>query len=186
MRWRQVLLLWAVFVALLAHWTLVERHRRPAGAREAPVRARFLELQPADVTALVVERQGRRLVARREAGAWRVVEPAGVRVPGDLVAAFLEALAAAEEIEQVTATTAEAAAFGFGEGAARVEVERAGRPPLVVVLGGENPTGTAIYARQGTGSRIVLIGRNVRYYEALLLEALPRGEVPAGAGPIGG
>lgn len=188
MRWRQVLLFWAVFLGLLAHWGLVERHRRPAGMREAPARTRFLDLQPAAATALVVERQGRRLVARHEGGAWRVVEPPGTAVPGDLVAAFLEALAAAEEIEQVPATPAEMAGFGFGAGAARVEVEQAGAPPVVVLLGGENPTGTAIYARRGTASRIVLIGRNVRYYEELLLDALPRGGVPAGAGtgPVGG
>lgn len=188
MRWRQVALLWAVFAALLGQWWLVERGRPPAGEGEAPPRARFLELRAADVSAVAVERAGRRLVLRRDGGYWRVVEPVGAQVPSDLVSAFMEALVGAEEIEQVAATTDDARSFGFDEGAGRVELSLTGQPPLVVTLGGQNPTGTAIYARRGGAPGIVLIGRNVRYYEELLLESLPHGRVPAEGAPgqVGG
>ncbi len=188
MGWRQVLVLWAAFLGLLAQWTFVERQRAPLEERRQPPRPRFLELRSADVAALRIERRGQRLVARHEGEVWQVVEPAGARVPSDLVAAFLEALAAAEEIDQVAATTEEAASFGFGDEAVRVELERPGQPTIVVLLGAENPTGTAVYARQGSLPRIVLIGRNVRYYQELLFDGLPGGALPAGmaTGSVGG
>lgn len=189
MRWRQVILLWIVCAALGAQWWLVERVRTPPLDPDAMPRARFLDVRMADVAAIRLERSGRRLVIRRDGGYWRVVEPAGVAVPSDLVAAFMDALVTAEEIEQVPSTTGDVRTFGFDDDAGRVELTMTGAPPAVVLLGGENPTGTAVYARRANGPGIVMIGRNVLYYAQLLLDVVPRGSgVPVDAvhGRVGG
>jgi hypothetical protein len=59
---------------------------------------------------------------------------------------------------------------------------------VVIRIGGTNPTGTAVYARREGATAVVLIGRNVSYYEGLIFEALPPARVPAGDGdaPVGG
>jgi hypothetical protein len=51
---------------------------------------------------------------------------------------------------------------------------------VTVTLGGTNPTGTALYARNVPDGSVVLIGRQVRDYEDMIYNALPRGAVPAG------
>ncbi|HYV57490.1 MAG TPA: hypothetical protein VE911_08095, partial [Candidatus Nitrosopolaris sp.] len=59
---------------------------------------------------------------------------------------------------------------------------------FVVTLGGTNPTGTAVYARLAGAPEVVLIGRDVQYYEELIFQALAGTPAPAvdGRAPIGG
>jgi hypothetical protein len=48
-----------------------------------------------------------------------------------------------------------------------------------VTIGGANPTGTAVYAQRQDSADVVLIGRNVRYYEDLIFQALAAERAPA-------
>jgi hypothetical protein len=188
-RWRPVVLAYLLLAGLAAEYWLVERPRaRPE--REAapePARPRFLPvLSPADVREVRLTRDGRTVVSRREADAWTVVEPVGTAIPSDLIGAFATALAQAEEIARVG--HAEGDAFGLREGATRVELRAATGAPVVVTIGAANPTGTAVYAQRADSAEVVLIGRQVRYYEDLIFQALTSERAPAtetGA-PIGG
>ena len=96
----------------------------------------------------------------------------------------------AEEIEHVPPGTTQGNAFGLDDGAmpARIELLRGDGASIVVTIGGTNPTGTAVYARRDNAPEVILIGRNVRYYEDLIFQALPAGQVPASDGnlPVGG
>jgi hypothetical protein len=188
-RWRQVVVAYAVVAGLAAEYWLVERPRprpEPETAHE-PARPRFLPvLSPADVREVRLTRDGRTIISRREEGAWTVVEPAGTAIPSDLIGAFATALAQAEEIARLG--HADADTFGLREGATRVELRAATGEPFVVTIGGANPTGTAVYAQRGDSADVVLIGRNVRYYEDLIFQALTSEPAPGtetGA-PIGG
>lgn len=186
MRWRQVFVLYLVCGALAAQRWWVERRRvdRPAAQ---PVRERFLPVDAGDVREVRLRRGGRTIVSRREGGTWQVVEPAGASIPSDLLEAFASALADAEEIARVGGADADAHAYGLDERAARVDVVASHGDPVSVTIGETNPTGTAVYARRGASPDIVLIGRNVRYYEDLIFQALPAGAVPAADGaPVGG
>ncbi|HLK10351.1 MAG TPA: DUF4340 domain-containing protein [Candidatus Binatia bacterium] len=189
MRWRQVIVLYAVLAALgAAYWSLAPRSRR-AGDEGPPARARFLPVDAGGFAAIRVVRGGRTIRARRVAeDRWEVTEPADAAIPSDLVAAFAGALADAEEIQRVAGAGADPEAFGLGEAAAHVEIELADGKTLGLAIGETNANGTAVYARRDPGSDVVLIGRNARYYEDLLFQALPGGRVPAGAGelPVGG
>ena len=179
MRWRQVALLYVV-AAILA--VLYGRERAPAPEAEGsrPPRARFLEIAAPDVTGIRLVRGDRAVLLRREGQGWVVVEPAGTQLPNDLVTGFLQALVATEEIDRVATTTNELASFGLDDRADRVELARGDGDPMVVTLGGTNPTGTALYARSTRDGGVVLIGRQVRDYEDMIYDALPRGAVPAG------
>ncbi len=187
MRWRQVLVLYAVLAALGAEYWFVERHRQPVETTR-PARQRLLTVERRDLREVRLTRGGRAIVARVTGGQWTVVEPADAPIPPDLVAAFVEALLVAEEIDVVPDAGGDDTAFGFDATAARVELMLDGGRSEVMTIGAPNPTGTLVYTRRGEVAAVVLIGRNVRYYEDLLFDALPAPRVPADAqtAPIGG
>jgi hypothetical protein len=176
--WRQVGLLWLVCAALGAEWALVER-RRPEVDVEAETRPRFVLVDAAALRELRLTRDGRTIVARRAGDVWSVVEPADATVPSGLLGAFANALLSAEEIAHVAGPSADTHAFGLDASAVRVELlDGAGRP-IIVVMGATNPAGTAVYARRSGSGDVVLIGRQVRYYEELIFQAVDAGHVPA-------
>jgi hypothetical protein len=178
MRWRQVALLYVV-AAILAVLFGRERAPAPEADRSRPPRARFLEMAASDVAGIRLVRGDRAVHIRREGGDWVVVEPAGMQLPNDLVTGFLQALLTTEEIDHIATTTGELASFGLDDHADRVELARTEGEPVTVTLGGTNPTGTALYARNVPDGSVVLIGRQVRDYEDMIYNALPRGAVPA-------
>lgn len=186
MRWRQVIMLYAIAAGLAVDYL------QPFADQAAPVpttgtgRARVLALDLASVNEVAIEHAGRRVVARRDGDEWRIEEPPGAQVPSDLVRAFVAAVLEAEEIEQV-GSDRDRAAFGLDEGATRVEIRPAGGPPETLWLGGANPSGTAVYARRLGAGGVILVGRTLRFYEEMILQALPRPEVPADTkiGPVG-
>ena len=187
MSWRQVLVLYAVLGLLGGEYWLIERRRveRPQGQ---PARERFLSLQPGQLREVRLRRGGRTVVSRRDADGWAVIEPAGTTIPADLIEAFATALTGAEEIARVGDAQADPQAFGLDERAAQVEIIAETGEPVQVTIGETNPTGTAVYARRSGNPVVVLIGRNVRYYEDLIFQALPSGRVPAADvdAPVGG
>jgi hypothetical protein len=186
-RWRDVVILWVVCLALGGEYWLVERRPEPA-AETTPVRPRFLPLRAADARELRLSRGGRAIVSRREGAAWRVVEPPDASIPSDLIGAFTNALTDADEIARLGTGEADPAALGLDAGATRVELRGETGEPVIVTIGGANPTGTAVYARCQGADGVVLIGRNVRYYEDLIFQALSAEREPAAdkSAPIGG
>lgn len=177
MSWRQVVVLWAVFAALGAEYALVERPAAPPPPAH-PARERFLHVDPGDVREIRLVRNGRTVVSQRHGDRWEVTDPPDAVVPPDLIAAFANALAGAEQIDVMDAPI-DPQAYGFDEQGGRIVVRVTRGEPVEVTLGGTNPTGTAVYARRGNAPSVFLIGRNVRYYEDLIFQALPAAHPPA-------
>ena len=186
MRWRGLAVLYLVLAALAAEYWLVER-RRPPASEAAPPRSRFLALDAAALREVRLERAGERVVGRRHADGWEVVEPAAGPIPPGLIAAFASALAGAEEIAHVAGPGADPSAFGLGDGAVRVELVPDSGAAVIVTMGGTNPTGTAVYAQRVGTPDVVLIGRQIRYYEDLIFQALAATRAPAAeeGAPVG-
>jgi len=184
--WRQIGVLYVV-AALLGAWYL-GREWRVLPREDTGGRTRLLSPDVAAADELRMVRQDRHLVARRVDGRWIVHEPQGAEVPADLLTALVEALAAADVIQRVGDVGGERNAFGLDEQAVTIELLAGAREPVALRVGGINPGGTAVYAQRVGSPDVVLIGRNVRYYEDLIFEALgPRqGPVVDEAKPVGG
>jgi hypothetical protein len=186
MRWRQVLLLYVVAAGMGGWYWLVER--QPVEVPKSDGRRPFLELDAHGLREVRVRRPDRQMVSRWDGDGWVVVEPAGGTVPSDLIAAFTSALASAEEIARISDRPDDAGQYGLDERASRIEIVPASGEAIVVVLGGTNPTGTAVYARRDAAPEVILVGRNIRYYEDLIFQALQAKDAPTteqGA-PVGG
>jgi hypothetical protein len=186
--WARVLLCYTVLAVLAADYWLVERPATRRGVRAEPARPRFVSVRPGELRELRLYRDGRTVVSRREATGWAVVEPPDTSIPPDLIGAFANALTEAEEIARVAGAEADPAAYGLEAGATRVELRGERGDAVVVSIGQPNPTGTAVYARRQASPDVVLIGRNVRYYEDLIFQALSAARVPAADAdaPVGG
>jgi uncharacterized protein DUF4340 len=187
MRWRQVGWLYAVAVILAAVYLRPVPTERHADAEGGPRRPKLFALEAARLSEITIEHAGRRVVARRDGEGWAVEEPAGSGVPSDLVQAFAVAVLDAEAIERVDGDP-DLSSFGLDDSATRVELRPSGGPPETIWLGAANPSGTAVYARRLGTPGVVLVGRTLRYYEELILQALPRPTVPADTpeGPVAG
>jgi hypothetical protein len=186
MRWRQVIGLYVVAAGLGGWYWFAQRP--PVEAPTTNDRRPFLELDTHSLREVRVRRPGHQMVSRWDGDAWVVVEPKGGTVPSDLIAAFTNALAGAEEIAHIADHPDDARQYGLDENASRIEFVPVTGEPVVVVLGGTNPTGTAIYARRDAAPEVVLVGRNIRYYEDLIFQALQAKDTPTtehGA-PVGG
>lgn len=186
MHWRQVIALWVVALVLGGWYGLVELHRvEPVKSVERP---RFVVIDASALREVRVRRPGHAMVSRWDGAAWVVVEPKGGIVPSDLIAAFANALASSQEIARIADRTDDAGQYGLDERASRIEIVPANGEAVVVVLGGTNPTGTAVYARRDAAPEVVLVGRNLRYYEDLIFEALGARDAPSTAdgAPVGG
>lgn len=185
--WRQIVLVY-VAAAVLASWYLSDGWRPHHDREAAPARSRVFTRDLADADELRMARGGVRLVAHREQGRWEIREPAGAEVSSDLLTALVEALGSAEVIQEIGEPGTDRSAFGLDEETVTIEIGARGATPSGLRLGAVNPGGTAVYAQRTDSRAVVLIGRNVRYYEELVFDALGAGHAPVidTAQPVGG
>ena len=181
-------MLWLVALALGGQYLLVDRSRPVVHPAERPARRRLLaEMSSSAVVGVRMERGGAAVALRRYGETWSVEQPPGGQIPGGLIQAFVESLAAVEEIERLPAPRGDDHAFGFDENALRVYVSDSDGRELALTVGGSNASGTAVYARVGNASHPVLIGRNLEYYARLILDEVRRSAEPSvGDGPVAG
>lgn len=174
MSWRRVAVIYAVLLAL-AGWVFVVDPGAPDAEMPAPVAAApsLLDTEASAVTALTFRREGKVVRAQRVEQRWTVIEPNGVKIPPDLFDATVATLTVGQPAEELSQEPANAdAAYGLATPATTLEVSLGeSAPPILVSLGDENPTRTAVYARRSDRPAIFLVGLNLRYYIDLVFGA---------------
>lgn len=188
MNWRRIGLLY-VLAGLLAveYWRLERIPPPPEPGDPSSTHPRLLDVDVKTIQRLRIIHGGRVLVAEHGADGWVASDPPDAPVASGLIDAFVTTLATAETIAQAGDGSSDPAAFGLDDRAVRIEILTSVGPPVVVLLGNLSPTGTTVYARRSGDPAIVVIGRNVAYYEDLIFQALPPAQVPAGIrDPVGG
>ena len=158
----------------LAHWNRTARLWIEATAKkDADAKAKADDKAKTKDDAEVV------LFERRE-GRWIVAEPAGISSPGDVVDAVLESLTGLPVIDVVADGVEHEGQFGLAPPKVRLRLESAGEVVANVVLGGLNPTRTAVYAKKAGKDEVVLLGLNPKYYVDLVFENVRRQQASAG------
>lgn len=185
MTWRRVGAIYVVVVVLglVVAWSAREHSdEKPASKADAP----SLLNVPADAVARIAfVRDGQRVEAVRGKGhGWAVQGPANVEITADLIAAAVATLTAGQTSEimgEVEASDLEA--FGLERPGTLIEItlRDRGSAPLRVLVGGPNPTGTAVYAMRDGARAVHLVGLNLRYYADLIFQAVGPSVTPGPA-----
>ena len=171
MTWRRALAYWACFLVLAVYYLLVLRQPSqpvPAHLTRAP----FLNVPERQIDALELRRGTTVIRCRRVDGRWQVVEPAGCRVPSDLVTALVDNLTQLPDVEVVDEGQGDLAQFGLAPPVSQMTLTMTGGKVRSLRFGSRNPSGTAIYAQRDDSHRVFLIGLNVRYYEDLVFQGI--------------
>jgi len=165
MTWRRVALYYALLAAALLHHWGFERGVVPR-PETSSLGVPLVDVPPNRVGEVHLIRAGERVRCREDGGRWSVIEPEGALVPADLISTFVTTLVETRAAELIANNAAEGGGqFGLGPEAVRVELYQRGNDvPVAVVLGGRNPTDTAIYARVEGSPRVLLVGRLLEYY----------------------
>jgi hypothetical protein len=172
MTWRRVVSYWLLFGGTLGYYVFTSTPRDASEApRVATAQGRLLSARLDRIAEVEISRGPERVRCAEESGHWRVVSPPEVRVPADLIASFVVTLVEARVIERIAAGPESSAAFGFDDGATRVALYQRGHAvPLVIQLGAESPTRTAIYAHVEGAAEVAVVGRVLQYYVGRLFE----------------
>ncbi len=121
------------------------------------------------IDAVHVESDGRAVHAVRSGELWQITQPAGGRVPSDLITALISAVLETPA-EPVAADRTDVEEFGLDTPSARVTFNRPGAAPVTVVLGSVNAAETGVYGRLEGSPQVLLLGLNVRYYVDLVFK----------------
>jgi hypothetical protein len=125
------------------------------GPREPPPGeriTRLLSFDPPTVTAIRIQRGEQQWRSERHDATW-----SGVERPAD-VDDFLANLLSLAEIMPLDVAPDALRDHGLDPPQAVIELQRAGQPPVVLLLGQRNPPATGVYAQVGLNGRVVLTG----------------------------
>jgi hypothetical protein len=177
--WGRVAVIYGV-LALLAAWVFLVDPRdvpEPGVQPEPPPPVSMLGVEASTVTSIGFRKGTETVRATREGTRWRIVEPADASITSDLVEAVVATLTAGQGAERLDdASNPDLTAYGLDAPSASLDLALASAPdrPITVLVGGRNPTQTAVYARRSDAPTIFLVGMNLRYYIDLVFDAAKR------------
>jgi hypothetical protein len=176
--WPRALTYLGLWVALTGYYLAFEQAPRTvveSDGRRPQDQVRVLPEGTGTITRFEIEAPGHALRSELVGGQWEVVDPAGVRVPSDLLHAIVDALLDVHATSVVRGSPPPQAEIEFGLDRPRARLTLSdGSSRTTLQLGSPNPARTAVYARREGHPEVLLLGLNVQYYVDLLLEALRR------------
>ena len=135
----------------------------PRREKAESAKGRIWTVEPKDVEAVTVVRKGETLRLKRAAdGGWDMLEPVKTRGDRAVVDDMVTGLATARMDREIDPNPAKPADFGLDPPAAEVKLEVKGRAePLVLRVGGKNPTGVWVYAREGAKPAVITLSESI-------------------------
>lgn len=135
----------------------------PRREKAESAKGRIWTVEPKDVLAVTVARKGETLRLKRAAdGGWDMLEPVKTRGDRAVVDDMVTGLATARMDREIDPNPAKPADFGLDPPAAEVKLEVKGRAePLVLRVGGKNPTGVWVYAREGAKPAVITLSESI-------------------------
>ena len=175
MSWRRIGIYYSLAVVFGAYflafvWDPVGE--RPHLREYSPTQSRFLPFSRESIQELQLHREGQLVRCLFDGDRWQVVEPQGGYATSSLVSSLIESLTMEQETRVVHEAADDLAVYGLRPPRATIILKGRTESDLATVLiGGRNPTSTAVYASKEGSPEVVLLGYSAFYYEELLFEA---------------
>jgi Domain of unknown function (DUF4340) len=162
MSWKTLAVL-AVLAAGLGGFLFVDSQwLAPKREKTESAKGRLWSVEPKDVLTLTISRKDDTIKLKRVGDAWEMLEPVKTRADGGVVNEVVTGLATARVDREIESNPSKLADFGLEPPAAQVTLEVKGQAaPLTLAVGGKNPTGVWVYAREGSKPAVVAIGESV-------------------------
>jgi Domain of unknown function (DUF4340) len=162
MSWKTLVVL-AVLVAGLGGFLLVDNQwLAPKREKAESAKGRLWTVDSKDVESFTIARKDDTIKLKRTGDGWEMVEPVKTRADGAVASEVLTDLTTARVDREIDANPTKLADFGLEPPAATVTLDVKGQAkPLTLTVGGKNPTGVWVYAREGSKPAVVALGESV-------------------------
>jgi len=162
MSWKTLTVL-AVLAAGLGGFLVFDSYYlTPKREKAANAKGRLWTVEPKDVDAVTIKRKDDTVRLKRAGDGWEMLEPVKTRANAGAVNEMVTGLATTRVDREIDPNPAKPADFGLDPPTALVTLEVKGQTtPLTLAVGGKNPTGVWVYAREGSKPAVVAIGDSV-------------------------
>jgi uncharacterized protein DUF4340 len=162
MSWKTLTVL-AVLAAGLGGFLVFDSYYlTPKREKTTSVKGRLWTIEPKDVESLTIKRKDDTVKLKRAGDGWEMLEPVKTRANSGAVNEMVTGLATARVDREIDPNPSKPADFGLEPPEAMVTLEVKGQAaPLTLAVGGKNPTGVWVYAREGSKPAVVAIGDSV-------------------------
>jgi len=162
MSWKTLTVLVVLAAGLGGFLIFDSYYLTPNREKTTSAKGRLWTIEPKDVETLTIKRKDDTVKLKRTGDGWEMLEPVKTRGNAGAVNETVTGLATARVDREVDANPAKLSDFGLEPPEAVVTMEVKGQAaPLTLTVGGKNPTGVWVYAREGSKPAVVVIGDSV-------------------------
>jgi len=142
MKGKNLAILAAIVIAVLAYILLVERHRPTSDESTAAAEKVLLDFERDDVMGMVIERAEGRVRLKKVGEEWRLREPFDFPADASVVSSTLGSLTNLTADRRLAADEVDPAGYGLEEPAVKVTLRMADGSERVIAVGDELPLGS--------------------------------------------
>jgi hypothetical protein len=161
MRWQTTLALAIILIAVGAFYYVFEIRLGPEREKAEGRKGRVFSAEPADVTEVVVARPSDTLRLKREGTGWQLLEPVKARADQSAADGLVTTVTQAKSDREIDPAPKSPADFGLDKPAATVTLVLKDGKQVGLALGGKNPTGVWVYARETDKPPVMALGESV-------------------------
>jgi hypothetical protein len=156
MKTKNLIILAAVVIAVLAYILLFERHRPTSDEAKTAAEKVLRNFERDDVAAIIIDRDGNRVRLEKSGDDWRLREPLDFPADSSLVSSTLGSLANLTADRRLAVDEVDPADYGLAEPAAEIRLRMADGNERFVAVGDELPLGSKRALRVDDGAEIVI------------------------------
>jgi hypothetical protein len=161
MRWQTTAALAVILLVLGTFYYVYEIHLGPEREKTEARKGRMFTAEPGDVTAVEIKRGAEVLKFQREGDGWRMLAPVPTRGDRGAIEELVTSVLTAKIDREIAASPASLAEYGLDLPKADITLTLKDGRHLAVQLGGKNPTGVWVYAREGGKPAVVALPDSV-------------------------
>lgn len=161
MRWQTTAAFAVILIALGAFYYVYEIRQGPEREKLEGRKGRVFTAEPADVTRVQLQRPDGTVELSREGTGWQMQAPLKTSADRAVVDETVSTVVMAKMDREVASAPATLGEFGLDKPAASVDVTLKDGKHLALLLGGKNPTGVWVYAKEKDKPAVFVLPESV-------------------------